>query len=78
MGFDPSHPKDKHIKGFCQKRQVTCTGCDRSYDADAAEEHQKECPARIVPCRLCGEEVKKCLVGGFGKSCCLSSVQNPC
>lgn len=77
-----THPitmlKDKHIKNSCQKRQVTCTSCDRSYDADAAEEHQKECPARIVPCRLCGEKVKKSLAGGFHQHFDLVSVQNPC
>ena len=50
--------EEKHIKDSCRKRQVKCTSCDHSYDANSEEEHQKECPARLVPCRLCGEEVR--------------------
>ena len=60
--LDPIDPEpgmeDKHIKDSCRKRQVKCTSCDHSYDANSEEEHQKECPARLVPCRLCGEEVR--------------------
>eukprot|EP00438_Fugacium_kawagutii_P036814 Skav228614 [mRNA] locus=scaffold2037:67581:68275:+ [translate_table: standard] len=49
---------EKHIRDFCQQRQVKCTACDVSYFVQSEEEHRKECIARLVPCRLCGEEVR--------------------
>ena len=70
--YTASQPKiwqDKHIKDSCQNRQVTCSACDLRYDANAEEEHQKDCPARLVPCRICGEEVRKCdMEDHFGNS----------
>eukprot|EP00435_Cladocopium_sp_Y103_P048070 s602_g14.t1 len=56
----PLCEKDKHIQDSCQKRQVKCTSCSRSYDANSEEGHREECPARLAPCRLCGEEVRMC------------------